>query len=83
MNRMREHSQKLLDQVVLVSQELIRVAITWTEEWYNTLEVRSRWVGWVSDSDLDLGLVSSRFRFSIWIWIFFLFRFRFGIWFGF
>lgn len=39
MNKMRHHSQKLLDQVVLVSQELIRIAITWLEEWYNTLEV--------------------------------------------
>lgn len=39
MDRLREHSEKLLDQVLLVSQELIRVAITWAEEWYTALEV--------------------------------------------
>eukprot|EP01126_Amoeba_proteus_P004016 TRINITY_DN11373_c0_g1_i3.p1 TRINITY_DN11373_c0_g1~~TRINITY_DN11373_c0_g1_i3.p1 ORF type:complete len:643 (-),score=134.11 TRINITY_DN11373_c0_g1_i3:248-2176(-) len=38
MDRLREHSEKLLDQVLLVSQELIRVAITWGEQWYNALE---------------------------------------------
>lgn len=38
MNRMRTHSAALLDQALLVSQELIRVAILWHELWYEGLE---------------------------------------------
>lgn len=39
---MRQHSAILIEQSVLVSQELIRIAILWDEEWYSTLEDSSR-----------------------------------------
>lgn len=39
---LRHHSEKLIDQALLVSQELIRVAILWEEEWHETLEEASR-----------------------------------------
>lgn len=39
MIKMSEYSHELLDQVMLVSQELNRIAITWAEMWYNALEV--------------------------------------------
>lgn len=39
---MRQHSATLIEQSVLVSQELIRIAILWDEEWYTTLEDSSR-----------------------------------------
>lgn len=39
---LRQHSSQLIDQSVLVSQELIRIAILWDEEWYATLEDASR-----------------------------------------
>lgn len=42
MNRMRTHSATLIDQAVLVSQELIRVAILWHEQWHEGLEEASR-----------------------------------------
>ncbi|KAJ7580147.1 phosphatidylinositol 3-kinase [Mycena floridula] len=42
MSRMREHSQKIVDQTRLVSQELIRVAILWHELWHEALEEASR-----------------------------------------
>jgi serine/threonine-protein kinase mTOR len=39
---LRQHSAPLIDQSVLVSQELIRIAILWDEEWYSTIEDASR-----------------------------------------
>ena len=42
MDRMSEHSAKLVDQARLVSQELIRVAILWHEMWHEGLEEASR-----------------------------------------
>lgn len=39
---LRQHSSQLIDQSVLVSQELIRIAILWDEEWYATIEDASR-----------------------------------------
>ena len=39
---LRQHSATLIDQSVLVSQQLIRIAILWDEEWYATLEDASR-----------------------------------------
>lgn len=39
---LRQHSAPLINQSVLVSQELIRIAILWDEEWYATLEDASR-----------------------------------------
>ncbi|TIB14647.1 hypothetical protein E3P89_00930 [Wallemia ichthyophaga] len=42
MDRMREHSPKLVEQAGLVSNELIRVAILWNEMWHEGLEEASR-----------------------------------------
>jgi FKBP12-rapamycin complex-associated protein len=42
MDRMREHSPTLVDQALLVSHELIRVAILWHELWHEGLEEASR-----------------------------------------
>ncbi|ORY53002.1 mechanistic target of rapamycin [Rhizoclosmatium globosum] len=42
MDKMRIHSGVLVDQVLLVSQELIRVAILWHEMWHEGLEEASR-----------------------------------------
>jgi FKBP12-rapamycin complex-associated protein len=42
MDHMRQHTPHLLDQALLVSQELIRVAITWIELWYEGLDDASR-----------------------------------------
>ena len=39
---LRQHSAQLIDQSVLVSQELIRIAILWDEEWHATIEDASR-----------------------------------------
>jgi FKBP12-rapamycin complex-associated protein len=39
---LRQHSSQLIDQSVLVSQELVRIAILWDEEWYATIEDASR-----------------------------------------
>lgn len=41
-DKMRLHSPALVDQAVLVSQELIRVAILWHEMWYEGLEEASK-----------------------------------------
>ena len=38
MNQMRRHSELLLNEVLLVSRELIRVAVTWAEAWHEGLE---------------------------------------------
>jgi len=42
LDKMKSHSARLVEQAVLVSQELIRVAITWEELWYEALEEASR-----------------------------------------
>lgn len=42
MNRLREHSPILVEQALLVSHELIRVAILWHELWHEYLEEASR-----------------------------------------
>ncbi|KAI6023936.1 hypothetical protein PISMIDRAFT_679672 [Pisolithus microcarpus 441] len=42
MDRMKEHSPIIVEQALLVSQELIRVAILWHEMWHEGLEEASR-----------------------------------------
>jgi hypothetical protein len=42
MNSLRQHSAKLIDQALLVSEELVRVAILWQEVWHESLEEASR-----------------------------------------
>ncbi|KAF7309821.1 Serine/threonine-protein kinase TOR [Mycena indigotica] len=42
MDRMREHSPKIVEQASVVSRELIRVAILWHEMWHEGLEEASR-----------------------------------------
>lgn len=42
LDRMRSHSARLVEQAGMVSQELIRVAITWEEMWYEALEEASK-----------------------------------------
>lgn len=42
LDKMRIHSSSLVEQALLVSQELIRVAILWHEMWYEGLEEASR-----------------------------------------
>ncbi|KAF4593864.1 phosphatidylinositol kinase- protein kinase tor1 [Pleurotus pulmonarius] len=42
MERMREHSAEIVNQALLVSRELIRVAILWHELWHEGLEEASR-----------------------------------------
>ena len=42
MDRMREHSPIIVEQALLVSHELIRVAILWHELWHEGLEEASR-----------------------------------------
>ena len=42
MDTMREHSPVLVDQAILVSNELIRIAILWHEMWHEGLEEASR-----------------------------------------
>ena len=38
LNKIREHSATLVDQAMMVSNELIRVAILWHEQWHEGLE---------------------------------------------
>ncbi|KAH7926057.1 FAT-domain-containing protein [Leucogyrophana mollusca] len=42
MDRMREHSPAIVEQALIVSHELIRVAILWHELWHEGLEEASR-----------------------------------------
>ena len=42
LNKMKEHSESLVSQAVMVSDELIRVAILWHEQWHEGLEEASR-----------------------------------------
>ena len=44
---MQDHSSALVQQAIMVSEELIRVAILWHEQWHEGLEDASRWgEGW-------------------------------------
>ncbi|KAI9341687.1 FAT domain-containing protein [Obelidium mucronatum] len=42
MDRMKSHSSNLVEQVLLVSQELLRVAILWPEMWFSGIEDASK-----------------------------------------
>lgn len=42
LKNMREHSNELVQQAIMVSEELIRVAILWHEQWHEGLEDASR-----------------------------------------
>lgn len=42
LDKMRSHSAVLVEQTVMVSQELIRMAISWEEMWYEALEEASK-----------------------------------------
>lgn len=42
MNTLREHSSGLVEEALMVSSELIRVAILWLETWHEGLEDASR-----------------------------------------
>ena len=42
LGNLREHSSALVQQAVMVSEELIRVAILWHEQWHEALEDASR-----------------------------------------
>ena len=42
LNRIREHSDRLVTQALMISDELIRVAILWHEMWHEGLEEASR-----------------------------------------
>lgn len=42
LNKIREHSENLVNQSMMVSNELIRVAILWHEQWHEGLEDASR-----------------------------------------
>ena len=42
LNKIREHSETLVNQAVMVSDELIRTAILWHEQWHEGLEEASR-----------------------------------------
>ncbi|KAI0272361.1 atypical/PIKK/FRAP protein kinase [Gloeopeniophorella convolvens] len=42
MDRMKEHSPNIVEQALVVSHELIRVAILWHEQWHEKLEEASR-----------------------------------------
>ena len=43
MNKMKEHSSKIVEQAQMVSTELIRAAILWHEMWYDGLEEASKY----------------------------------------
>ena len=42
LGNLKEHSAALVQQAVMVSEELIRVAILWHEQWHEALEDASR-----------------------------------------
>ena len=45
MGKLRSHSTRLIDQALMVSQELVRVAILWQEEWHESLEELRQYFG--------------------------------------
>jgi len=61
LKNMREHSSALVQQAIMVSEELIRVAILWHEQWHEGLEDASRWVGYN-----EVGVVTMRWVWSGW-----------------
>ena len=42
LNRLRHHSQQLVEQAVMVADELIRVAVLWEEMWFEGIEEASK-----------------------------------------
>ena len=42
LRNMQDHSSALVQQAIMVSEELIRVAILWHEQWHEGLEDASR-----------------------------------------
>ena len=42
LSNLKEHSSALVQQAVMVSEELIRVAILWHKQWHEALEEASR-----------------------------------------
>jgi FKBP12-rapamycin complex-associated protein len=56
LDKMKLHNAKLVDQALLVSQELIRVAILWHEIWHEGLEEASRL--YFGDHDIE-GMLST------------------------
>lgn len=42
LDHMRQHSARLIDETIMVSQELIRVSVLWAEQWHAALEEASR-----------------------------------------
>ena len=51
MGKLKEHSPKLVEQADTVSKELIRVAVSWHEQWHEGLEEASR--AYFGDDDID------------------------------
>jgi len=51
LNKMCEHSAELVQQTIMVSEELIRVAILWHESWHGGLEEASRL--YFAERDID------------------------------
>lgn len=49
LGNLKEHSSDLVQQAVMVSEELIRVAILWHEQWHEALEEASRYSRFVID----------------------------------
>ncbi len=42
LTKMKEHSESLVNQAIMVSDEQIRIAILWHEQWHEALEEASR-----------------------------------------
>lgn len=51
LNNMRQHSNNLVNQALLVSSELVRVAILWHELWHEAIEEASRY--WFGQKNVD------------------------------
>jgi FKBP12-rapamycin complex-associated protein len=51
LNQMRQHSNALVNQALLVSSELVRVAILWHELWHEAIEEASRY--WFGQNNVD------------------------------
>ena len=56
MDRLREHSPGLVEQAEIVAHELIRVAVSWHEQWHEGLEEASRL--YFGDDDVE-GMLST------------------------
>ena len=55
LRNMQDHSSALVQQAIMVSEELIRVAILWHEQWHEGLEDASRWEGGGQGSEEEEG----------------------------